>query len=148
MRGRRAARSCAPATSFTPPTQREDIMGINTPKTNRTDETTAEQTLINGVNKHATALPVMAIAGATLTTTQIVATLQSRIDSAKSVLIAKANWQAAIVADQVHRNQTKTCVAGLRQALLAAFTGQIDTLADFGLTPRKVFVATPEERIA
>jgi hypothetical protein len=62
-------------------------MGINTPKKNRIDETTADQTLIVGL-------------------------------------------------------------AGLKQALLVAFAGQIDALADFGLTPRKVHVFTPEQRIA
>ena len=38
-------------------------MGINTPKKNRIDQTTAEQTLIDGFNKHAAAIPSMVING-------------------------------------------------------------------------------------
>ena len=39
-------------------------MGINTPKKNRIDQITAEQTLIDGFNKHAAAIPTMVIDGA------------------------------------------------------------------------------------
>ncbi|HEY4012967.1 MAG TPA: hypothetical protein VGM06_06500 [Polyangiaceae bacterium] len=35
----------------------------------------------------------------------------------------------------------------LKQALLVAFAGQVDVLADFGLTGRAVRVLTPEERV-
>jgi hypothetical protein len=123
------------------------IMGSNTPKKNRTDETTSEQMLINGLNKHATTIPSVAIAGASVTTKDIVATLQARIDSARAVLSTRATWQAAVQADRTERDKTKTFVSGLKQALLVAFAGQIDTLADFGLTGRKITVLTPEEKL-
>ena len=75
-------------------------------------------------------------------------TVQSRIDSAKTVLSTRATWLAAIQADRALQDKRKPLVAGLKQALLVAFAGQIDALADFGLTPRKVHVFTPEQRIA
>jgi hypothetical protein len=148
MRVRRAAWCRAGASSFQ---QREKdkaiIMRTNTPKKNRTDETTSEQTLIDGLNKHAAAIQAIAIAGASVTTKDIVATLQSRIDSAKAALSTRATWLTAVQADRAVRDKTKTFVSGLKQALLVAFAGQIDTLADFGLTGRKTTVLTPEEKL-
>ena len=54
-------------------------------------------------------------------TKDIVATLQSRIDSANAVSSSKATWQAAVQADRANHEKTRTYVAGLRQALLVAF---------------------------
>jgi hypothetical protein len=123
-------------------------MASNTPKKNRTDQTTAEQSLIGGLNKHATSIPSIVIGGASVTTKDIVATLQSRIDTAKAAQSTRATWQTAVQADRAERDKTKTFVSGLKQALLVAFAGQVDTLADFGLTGRKVRVVTPEEKLA
>ena len=123
-------------------------MASNTPKNNRIDQTTAEQTLIDGFNKHAAEIPSMVINGVVQTTKDLVATLQSRIDSAKAALSTRATWQTAIRTDQALRNTTKTYVSGVKQGLLVAFAGQMDTLADFGLTARAKHVATPEEKIA
>jgi hypothetical protein len=63
-------------------------------------------------------------------------TIQSRIDSAETVLSTRATWLAAIQADRALQDKTKPLVVGLRQALLVAFAGQIGELADFGVTPR------------
>jgi hypothetical protein len=123
-------------------------MGINTPKKNRIDLTTAEQTLIDGFNKHAAAIPSAVISGAVQTPKDIVATLQSRIDTARAALSTRASWQAAIRTDRATRDATKTYVSGVKQTLLVAFAGQLDTLADFGLTARATPVLTPEEKIA
>ncbi len=123
-------------------------MGSNTPNPNRTDEITADQNLIDGLNKHAATITVIVLGGATATTKDIVATLQSRIDSAKAASSTRAAWLAAVQADQAERDRTKTYVSGLKQALLVAFVGQVDTLADFGLTGRKPRVVTPEQKLA
>ena len=123
-------------------------MGNNTPKPNRTIETTSEQTLSDGVAKHATAIPAIAIAGKSMTTQEIVATLQSRIDSAKAVVSTRATWQATVQSDRALRDKTKTFVSGLKQAVLVAFAGQVGALADFGLTPRKTRVSTPDQKLA
>ncbi len=123
-------------------------MGINTPNQNRADEITADQSLIDGLNKHATTIPSIMIGGASVTTKDIVATLQSRVDSAKAAASTRATWLTAVQADRAERDKTKTYVSGLRQALLVAFVGQVDTLADFGLTPRKPRVVSPEEKVA
>jgi hypothetical protein len=121
-------------------------MGNNTPKKNRIDQTAAEQALIDGFNKHAAAIPSMVISGATQTTKDIVATLQSRIDSARAALSTRATWQTAIRTDRTLRDTTKTYVSGVKQGLLVAFAGQLDTLADFGLTARSAAVLSMATR--
>jgi hypothetical protein len=90
----------------------------------------------------------MAIGGASLPTKDIIATLQSRIDSTKTVLSTRATWQTAVQADRDVRDKTKTTVSGLKQGLLVALAGHLDTLADFGLTARQKHVATPEQKLA
>jgi hypothetical protein len=123
-------------------------MASNIPKNNRIDKTTADQSLIDGFNKHGALIPTMLIAGATRTPQEIVATLQSRIDASKESLSTRATWQTAIRAEQSLRDSTRTYISGVKQALLVSFAGQLDTLADFGLTARAVHVATPEESLA
>ena len=123
-------------------------MGSNTPKTNRTDNLTAEQSLIDGFIKHGSRLANLTILGTTQPTKDIIGTLQSRIDSAKAVLTTRTTWQAEVQADRTLRDTTKTFVAVVKQALLAAFAGELDTLADFGLTERARHVPTPAEKLA
>ena len=123
-------------------------MGINTPKNNRIDQTTSEQTLIDGFHKHAAEIPLMVISGSAETTADIIATLQSRVDTAKAVMSSRATWQMAIRTEQVKRDTSKTYLSGVKQALLVAFAGQIDALADFGLTARVQHVPTPDEKVA
>jgi hypothetical protein len=123
-------------------------MGSNTPKKNRIDQTTAEQTLIDGFNKHGASIASMAIGGTTTTPKDIVATLQSRIDSAHAVLSTRATWQAAVRTDRTVRATTKTFVSGVKQGLLLAFAGKLDVLADFGLTGRASPVISPEQKLA
>jgi hypothetical protein len=123
-------------------------MGSNTPKNNRKDETAAWQQLIDGLNKHAATITSVVIAGASVTTKDIIGTLQARIATAKAAQSTRATWLAAVQADRDDHDKTKTFVSGLKQALLVAFAGQIDTLADFGLTGRKPRVLTPEEKVA
>ena len=95
-------------------------MGINTPKKNRVDQTSSDQALIDGLNKHEAAIPAVVIAGVTVATKALVTTVQSRIDSSKAVLSKRAAWQAAIQDDRALRDKTKTFVAGLKQALLVS----------------------------
>jgi len=123
-------------------------MASNTPKPNRTDQSAAEQKLIDGLNKHAQTITSFVIAGVTMPTKDIITNLQTLIDSAKSVQTTRATWQNTVKSDISERAKLKTFVSGLKQALLVAFAGSVDTLADFGLTGRKVRVVTPAEKTA
>ena len=123
-------------------------MGTNTPKNNRTDQTVADQNLINGLTKHASSIPSLVIGGTTYTTSEIIAKVQPRITSATTVTTTKATWQAAVKSDDAEQAASQSFVSGLRQAILVAFGGQVDVLADFGLTPRKPRVLTPAQKTA
>ncbi|HEY4014171.1 MAG TPA: hypothetical protein VGM06_12590 [Polyangiaceae bacterium] len=122
-------------------------MGTNTPKNNRRDLVSADQALADGLGKHASAITSIVIGGVSQTTADIVAVLQARIDSANAAQTTWATWRNAVAADRAERTKTQAYVSGVKQALLVAFTGQVDALADFGMTPRKPRVVTPEEKV-
>jgi len=123
-------------------------MASNSPKENRTSEIAADQKLNDGLTKHAAALPSFLIAGVSTPTTSIIAKVQARVAAEQAVPPAKATWQAAVAQARSQITETKTLVSAVKQAILVAFAGQVDTLADFGLTPRKARVVTPEQKVA
>jgi hypothetical protein len=123
-------------------------MASNTPMKNRLDQVAAEQKLVDGLNKHAQAITSFVIAGATVTMKDIITNLQTLIASANTVESTRATWQNAVKADKDERAKLKAFVSSVKQALLLAFAGSIDALADFGLTPHKVAVRTPAQKIA
>ena len=90
----------------------------NTPKNNRILETAADQHLIDGFNDPATTITSLVIASVAVQKTDIVATLQSRIDSRKTVQSARAAWQTAVQADRTLEDKTNPFVASLRGSLL------------------------------
>ncbi len=122
---------------------------MNPKITNRSQQETADQKLIDGFNKHAATLPSIVIDGTTYKTTDVVTTLQGLVNSAKTVVSSRAVWQANILADKDERAKQKTFLSGVRQSLLVAFGGSIDVLADFGLAPHKVRTPlTPAQKSA
>jgi hypothetical protein len=123
-------------------------LGTNTPSNNRTAQSVADQKLIDGLNKHAATITALVIAGASHTTSEIVARVQERVDAANTVNTTRATWRNAVKAETDGRTASRTFISGLKQALLVAFAGQINALADFGLTARKLRVLTPEQKTA
>jgi hypothetical protein len=123
-------------------------MGANTPKNNRVDMTLADQKMIDGLTKHASTITSLVINGVAMATKDIISTLQARIAASDAAQTSRATRQAAVAADKVERAKTKTIASGIRQAVMVALSAQIDALADFGLTPRKVTVITPAEKTA
>ena len=116
---------------------------------NRAQHQDADQKLIDGLNKHAQTVPSLMIGGTSYKTADVIGILQARIAAAKTPVLSRASWQTDVQADRDERAKTKAFVSGLRQALQVAFAGAIDTLADFGLKPRKTRTPrTPEEKAA
>lgn len=115
---------------------------------NRTQFQNVDQKLIDGFNKHAQTIPSLLIGGTSLKTADIIGTLQARLAAANAAVSTRATWQTAVKADHDERAKTKVFLSGLRQALLVAFAGSIDTLADFGLVARKASVISPEKKLA
>jgi hypothetical protein len=122
-------------------------MASNKPKRNRAHKTLADERLIDGLNRHPQWFPSFAIGGAMMTTQTVIALLQSRIDASKATVAAQAAWLALLHAENQERTRTDAAVAGLKQVVLVAFAGQIDALADFGLSPRKARVLSPEQQL-
>jgi hypothetical protein len=127
--------------------ERQDIMGSNTPKRNRSDQATAERALLAGLLKHAQAVPSLLIAGVWISNGDMVARLQARLDTAGAVQSTRATWIAAVQEERAERARTRRFVSNLRQVLLVAFDEQVDALADFGLTTRRQHARTPDENL-
>jgi hypothetical protein len=123
-------------------------MGTNTPKPSRPSRTLSLQQLIAGLNKHQATFTSAMVDGAQLTTAQVVSKLGEILTTSNLVVTTHASWQAAVKADLAERVNTATFVSGVRQAILVAFNGQVDVLADFGLTQRKPRVLTPAQKQA
>jgi hypothetical protein len=71
--------------------EQEAIMGSNTPKPNRNDQTAADQTLAAGLTKNAATIPSIMIGGVSVATKDIVAALQARTVTAKAVMSARGS---------------------------------------------------------
>jgi hypothetical protein len=123
-------------------------MATTADATNRPRQQADEQKMIDGFNKHGQTINTLLVRGTTYKPADIVIILQARLATAKAVDSARSTWQAAVAADRDERAKTKTFVSGIRQALLVAFADSIDVLADFGLSPRKKAVVSPETRAA
>jgi hypothetical protein len=123
-------------------------MSSTTNPNNRPKQLASDQKLIDGLNKHASTIGTMLINGVGHKPADLVPVLQGRLDAARAVDAARPVWQNAVQVDRDERAKTKALVSGLRQALAIAFAGSIDTLADFGLTPRKPRVVSPEKKAA
>ena len=123
-------------------------MSSNTPKPSRVDQMAADQFLMDGLNKLAAKIPPVFVAGVAVPATTVVAALQARVAASQTTVSARASWQAAVAAERDERAKSQSLVSACKQALLLAFAGQVDTLAAFGLTPRKPRVVSPETKVA
>ncbi len=116
---------------------------------NRTSRQAADQKLLDGVTKHEQAITSLSFGGTSYKPADIIAILQARIASANTTLSTRATWQSAVLADKGERTKTQPIVSGVRQGILLMFAGAVDTLADFGLKPRKApAVRSPAEKAA
>jgi hypothetical protein len=120
----------------------------NTIVNTRSKQQAILQKMTEGLQKHGNAVGSFMIAGTSFKTADLITVLQSRLDATKAAESTRAAWQSAVKADHDERAKTKVFLSGLRQALLVAFAGSIDTLADFGLVARKARVISPEKKVA
>ena len=123
-------------------------MTTNIIKKTRVNEVDALQKLADGLTQHASTAPAVVLAGVMLKPSEVVAKLQARIAQAKAVSSAAANWHSVVQTDQAAAAQLKPLLSAVKQVLLAAYSTQLDVLADFGLSPRKKPVVSPATRAA
>jgi hypothetical protein len=123
-------------------------MSTNT-KLNRVQQQAADQKMVDGLTKYAPTIPSFLVGGASIKPSDVITALQARIAAAKAVEPARATWLTTVKANANERASTKTLVSNAKQALQLMFAGSIDTLAEFGLKPRKARTApTPEQKVA
>jgi hypothetical protein len=107
------------------------------PAITQTSRVTKETQLLSGMEKHLGSSVVLVIQGKSYTATEAVALLQSRVDALNAIATTKANWKAAIAADQSKTADTKAFLSGLRQILLVMFGDNPAIIGDLGLVLRK-----------
>jgi hypothetical protein len=117
------------------------------PRTSRITQKVADQKLSEGLKKHKTDVVSFAIAGTSPTVDAVLAALDARIAAESAADSARATWQTKVQVARDERSSTRVLVSGVRQALQLKYANEIDTLADFGLKPRKQPAPrTPEQR--
>ena len=123
-------------------------MSTNITKKTRVNEVDALQKLADGLTQHASTAPSVVLAGVTLKPSDVVAKLQARIAQARAVSSASASWHSTVQTDKTAAAQLKPLLLAVKQVLLAAYSTQLDVLADFGLSPRKKPVVSPATKTA
>jgi hypothetical protein len=116
-------------------------------ESNRIMQEAADQKLMDGIKKHESTLTSFTVAGATYKTADILGILQQRLTTAHAAESTRAAWLTAVKANKDERAKTRPVVSGVRQTIQVMFAGSTDTLAEFGLKPRKPrALRTPEQK--
>ncbi|HEY6460046.1 MAG TPA: hypothetical protein VIY73_07835, partial [Polyangiaceae bacterium] len=119
------------------------------PRNTKTDQQSADQKLVAGLQKHEATVSSILIAGVPVPTTSIITTLQSRITARTTTVTSRAAWQDDVQAEKVTVSQSQKTVNRTKQALQVMFAEQIGTLSDFGLTgPKPRTPLTTEQKAA
>ena len=111
----------------------------------RNDRITADQKMIDGVQKFLTQFATLPVGGKNVTSADIVKVFQDRIGKAIAAQTAEAARTAAVKEDRDERTNTAAFVTTLRRIVQGMFQANPDTLAVFGLKApkaRKTKVAT------
>ncbi len=120
---------------------------MSTPKRNKTSRTVGDQKLIAGVEKHFTATSLF-LEGKSYTAAEAVALLQERLDVTSTADAAYATWLSKVDAERAKVTETKKFVSALRKLVVAMFGSSVETLADFGIAPRKQPAALKTEDLS
>jgi hypothetical protein len=115
---------------------------------NRTLRQAANQLLIDGLVQHAATIAFLFIGGQKLLNADVVKKLQDLVNSSNNVRATRAAWQAAVKADKELRAGNLQFADDVKQTLRAMFSGDIETLAAFGLTVKKKPAPKPATKVA
>jgi hypothetical protein len=121
---------------------------MSTSSKTRTVQIAADQALIVGVQKYLASYPSLSVDSQSLTPAAIVTFLQNRINANLAAQSAEANHTAAVAANKAMQAQTAAGRRALCQIVQGMFANSPDTLAVFGLKPRKASSETATTRAA
>jgi hypothetical protein len=88
------------------------------------------------------------IGGQKMLNADVVKRLQDLVASGNLVRSTRAAWQAAVKADKELRANNLQFADDVKQTLRAMFSGDIETLADFGLTGKRKPAPKPATKVA
>ncbi len=109
---------------------------------------TDETTLIAGLQKYAVSLTGLIVSGKPATVAQTITTLQARIGAIAAAQAAKVALADAVQQQNQQLASTDPFVDSLVTVLRGMYAGAPTTLADFGLTPKKVTTLTVAQKQA
>jgi hypothetical protein len=115
---------------------------------NRTTIQAQDAQILIGIKKDLPTLSNLPLAGAIYSMATLSALVQSRIDAANAVLVARANYAHAISAYKAVNVTVTPVVRGLHQYVINAYGPTGTQLADFGFVPSKRATQTPEAKAA
>jgi len=111
---------------------------------NRSEQQAQDAKVILGIQKDLLSVPTLSLAGQAITPADLEKLVQSRIDSANAIAPAKVQWSAAVQAYRALDTQVTPILRALRAYLINAHGPTSPVLADFGFSPSKTAVKTPE----
>jgi hypothetical protein len=115
---------------------------------NRTEQQTQDANVILGIQKNLLNVPTLNLAGKPITPADLEKLVQSRIDSANAIAPAKAKWTAAVQAYRTLNTQVTPVVRALRTYVINTYGPTSTVLTDFGFSPPKTTVTSPEVKAA
>jgi len=115
---------------------------------NRMKQLAADQKMVDGVNQHLMGLATIMVGGVATKPADIVTRVTGRINAAKAVETTEATHAAAVAANAVVLGQTHQFMLDLATAVEVQVGPVVDTLADFGLTPKKKGAPTAATKAA
>lgn len=118
------------------------------PIKSRTNTQGKDTQILQGIAKDLQTMSSLFLGGETYTPQSLTTLIQSRIDAANEATTAKAAWQAAGKAYKALSTKVSVVEHDLKQLVIGAFGATSSKLADFGFTPRKKAVLTPEQKVA
>jgi hypothetical protein len=117
------------------------------PAENRSEQQAQDAKAILGIQKDLLSVPTLSLAGQAITPADLEKLVQSRIDSVNAIAAAKVKWTAAVQAYRALDKQVTPILRGLRTYLVNTYGPTSTVLADFGFSPAKTVVKTPEVKV-
>jgi len=111
---------------------------------NRSEQQAQDAKVILGIQKNLLSVPTLSLVGQAITPADLVKLVQSCIDSGNAIAPAKVQWTTAVQAYRALNKQVTPILRGLRAYVINTYGPTSTVLADFGFSPTKTVVKTPE----
>jgi hypothetical protein len=114
---------------------------------NKLIDSHADTLLLAGLQKHFASTATMTFGGASHAPAEIQTALANRTAATTATAAATTTFHNAVAAEGQVRDGTQKLVADFRAFVMSTFGDDLEGLADFGLTPRRKAVRTPETKV-